>query len=454
LELELMVISGKTASYCLERLGFCPAPLSSAPFSDDFDSDLVSIEQVLEWARQGERQAKLERLSWTDLRNVISVHPAVLILRNGNAVLALRNRDSADEIIVADPLYENGEEFFLPRSLLEDVWQGDAIVSRAVPVQKKYKRGLLIFGSAVCAATLSIGLVFTETDAHRVVHSFVGLARLVTSKGGGSDHIENRSNTKTIEAAARLSPNGPDPSTASPTASPTADLDTQAGFEAGMSSAAVIEPGSIGTDSARPNSEPPAAVSSTSNAEMQPDNTSVPLAPTPQDNGLDTATAMPIGESDPGPSSAAAGSVSKSTIEVGSETIVLRPNPKVPGHYMGGSTIASRGDSTTTATPGSAAFRAVETTALINRGDALMASGDLTSARQFYERAADAGDGRAALRMGETYDPTFLTQSRLSANRGNALSAAQWYLRAVELGETDAAILFKAVVTESRRAEP
>jgi hypothetical protein len=63
-------------------------------------------------------------------------------------------------------------------------------------------------------------------------------------------------------------------------------------------------------------------------------------------------------------------------------------------------------------------------------------------------------DGRAALRMGETYDPTFLTQSRLSANRGNALSAAQWYLRAVELGETDAAILFKAVVTESRRAEP
>jgi hypothetical protein len=184
LELELMVISGKTASYCLERLGFCPAPLSSAPFSDDFDSDLVSIEQVLEWARQGERQAKLERLSWTDLRNVISVHPAVLILRNGNAVLALRNRDSADEIIVADPLYENGEEFFLPRSLLEDVWQGDAIVSRAVPVQKKYKRGLLIFGSAVCAATLSIGLVFTETDAHRVVHSFVGLARLVTSSKG------------------------------------------------------------------------------------------------------------------------------------------------------------------------------------------------------------------------------------------------------------------------------
>jgi hypothetical protein len=185
---------------------------------------------------------------------------------------------------------------------------------------------------------------------------------------------------------------------------------------------------------------------------MLPD-TSIPLAPTPQSNDLDTATAMP-GETDPGPSSAAAGSVLKSTFEVGSETVVLRPSPKVPGHYMGGSTIASRGDSTTTATPGSVAFRSVETTALINRGDTLLASGDLTSARQFYERAANAGDGRAALRMGETYDPTFLTQSRLSATRGNALSAAQWYLRAVELGETDAAILFKAVVSESRNAEP
>jgi len=276
--------------------------------------------------------------------------------------------------------------------LLEDVWLGDAIVSRTVPVQKKNKRGLLIFGSAVCAATLSIGLVFTETDAHRVVHSFVGLARLVaSSKGGGSDHIENRSKTKTVESAGRLAAEGPEND--AKTTFPAADLDTQAGFEAGISSIAVIEPGSIGTDSTNPNSKLPTVASSTSNAEMLLDNTSMPLAPTPQGNDLDTATAMP-GETDPGPSSAAAGSVLKSTFEVGSETLVLRPSPKVPGHYMGGSTIASRRNSTTTATPGSAAFRSVETTALINRGDTLLASGDLTSARQFYERAADAGDPR------------------------------------------------------------
>jgi hypothetical protein len=420
--------------------------LSSASFSDDRDSDLVSIEQVLERVRESERQAKLERLSWTDLRNVISVHPAVLILQNGNAVLALRNRDSADEIVVADPLYENGEEFFLPRDLLEDVWQGDAIVARSVPVQKKYNRGLLVFASAMCVATLSIGVVFTETDAHRVVHSFVGLTRLVaSSKGGGSDHIENRSVTEPVESAGEND---------AKTVFLAADQDTQAGFEAGRSSIGVIEPGSIGIDSTNPNSELPTVASSTSNLEMQPDNTSLPPAPTPQDNGFDTATATPIGESDPSPSSAAAGSVSKSTTEVGSETIVLRPGPQVPSHNMGGSTIASRRDAAATATPGSAAFHSVETTALINRGDALMASGDLTSARQFYERAADAGDGRAALRMGETYDPTFLTQSRLSATRGNALTAAQWYLRAVKLGETDGAILFKAVVSESRRTEP
>src|SRR5262249_19022930 len=158
--------------------------------------DSVSIEQVLEWARQDGRQAKLEHLSWTDLRNVIAVDPAVLILRNGNAVLALRNRDPDDEIVVSDPLYENGEEFVLPRGLLTDAWQGDAIVSRSLPVQKKYKLGRLIFGSAVCAAALSIGLALTATDAHKRVHALVRLAHLVVgSDAEGTDQMVNPSDT-------------------------------------------------------------------------------------------------------------------------------------------------------------------------------------------------------------------------------------------------------------------
>ncbi len=49
-----------------------------------------------------------------------------------------------------------------------------------------------------------------------------------------------------------------------------------------------------------------------------------------------------------------------------------------------------------------------ETALLLDRGDSLFRIGDVASARLFYERAADAGNGEAALRLGETFDPNFL----------------------------------------------
>jgi len=54
-----------------------------------------------------------------------------------------------------------------------------------------------------------------------------------------------------------------------------------------------------------------------------------------------------------------------------------------------------------------------EIAALRARGDSLLGVGDITSARLFYERASDAGDGRAALRLGATYDPGFLDRVHL-----------------------------------------
>jgi hypothetical protein len=45
---------------------------------------------------------------------------------------------------------------------------------------------------------------------------------------------------------------------------------------------------------------------------------------------------------------------------------------------------------------------------LLDRGDVLIGQADITSARLYYQRAADAGDAQGALRLGETYDPAFL----------------------------------------------
>jgi hypothetical protein len=86
---------------------------------------------------------------------------------------------------------------------------------------------------------------------------------------------------------------------------------------------------------------------------------------------------------------------------------------------------------------------AAEIAALVARGDALFAGGDLSSARLFYERAADAGDGRAALKLGNTYDPVFLEFAHLRVT-GDVALAESWYIRARKLGETEAEILLTA----------
>jgi len=80
----------------------------------------------------------------------------------------------------------------------------------------------------------------------------------------------------------------------------------------------------------------------------------------------------------------------------------------------------------------------------IGRGDALLSSGDITSARLFYERAAEAGNAEAALRLGEIYDPAFLRRSRFQA-QADSSRASFWYGRARELGSTEAEILLNGL---------
>ncbi len=75
---------------------------------------------------------------------------------------------------------------------------------------------------------------------------------------------------------------------------------------------------------------------------------------------------------------------------------------------------------------------------LLARGDEFLRSGDIASARLFYERAADAGDGQAAIRMGATFDPTFLASAGLRNLRGDPAKARSWYHRALGLGASEA----------------
>jgi hypothetical protein len=79
-----------------------------------------------------------------------------------------------------------------------------------------------------------------------------------------------------------------------------------------------------------------------------------------------------------------------------------------------------------------------EVAELLDHGDALLRNGDVASARLFYERAAGAGDGRAALRLGATFDPEFLGRLGLGKLQANPAEARSWYSRALDLGVVDA----------------
>jgi len=70
---------------------------------------------------------------------------------------------------------------------------------------------------------------------------------------------------------------------------------------------------------------------------------------------------------------------------------------------------------------------AAEVSGLVKRGDYFVATGDITSARLFYERAIEAGNRSAAVRMAITFDPVFLDKVGIRPTVGDQREARAWY---------------------------
>ena len=96
-------------------------------------------------------------------------------------------------------------------------------------------------------------------------------------------------------------------------------------------------------------------------------------------------------------------------------------------------------------------FSGAEIAGLLARGDWLFATGDVASARLLYERAADAGEARAAVRLGETFDPVYLAGSRLRGLQGDRDMAVFWYRHARDLGATEVASRLKKLEAKGGR---
>ena len=76
---------------------------------------------------------------------------------------------------------------------------------------------------------------------------------------------------------------------------------------------------------------------------------------------------------------------------------------------------------------------------MVQRGEQLLAAGDIVSARLFFERVAQTGNAAAAYGLAETYDPVFLVEIGARGVLAEPATAVLWYQRAVTDGSTKAA---------------
>jgi hypothetical protein len=120
----------------------------------------------------------------------------------------------------------------------------------------------------------------------------------------------------------------------------------------------------------------------------------------------------------------------------------LSPPPLLPTEAESPPRVApAAGADAPTAPPRSAS----DIAKLLVRGDAFLSTGDVASARLFYERAADAGDGLAALQLGATFDPVMLSRASVRGVVADPAQAMSWYRRARELGAVEAEHRIKAL---------
>ena len=114
------------------------------------------------------------------------------------------------------------------------------------------------------------------------------------------------------------------------------------------------------------------------------------------------------------------------------ETVVLKP--AAAGETSRASAIPLPVDAAAIVLP-----QSVEAVALLAKGDLLFQSGDLMSARQFYEQAYAKGSADGAYGIGRTYDPGVFAEFKVQGLKADPALAMQWYQKAAKAGSAEAA---------------
>src|SRR5205807_4743395 len=129
-----------TALACLFRLGAqhgVYAEIGAVRRRHLIDGDTVPVARLAELAGEFGLRAERARFDWEGLRTTPFSHPILLLLENNNVVVLMGvRRDGPEEAAISDPLFQDGEPFFLARNDLERAWRGDALVITPLPPSK------------------------------------------------------------------------------------------------------------------------------------------------------------------------------------------------------------------------------------------------------------------------------------------------------------------------------
>lgn len=135
--------------------------------------------------------------------------------------------------------------------------------------------------------------------------------------------------------------------------------------------------------------------------------------------------------------------ISQRNVNVAAITV---PKPPVAPTHAAAAAHGDVSSSTTTIAPAASASAAVDasaptperTLALLERGRTLSAARDVTAARHFFVRAADAGNAEAALAAARSYDPAELAALGYIGIKGDVSLARKYYAIAVAGGAPEA----------------
>jgi hypothetical protein len=138
---------------------------------------------------------------------------------------------------------------------------------------------------------------------------------------------------------------------------------------------------------------------------------------------------------------------------VTSPAVVVQPSSVAPprgapdsGEEHGGRAPATRSNAAAAAAEPDSPVAAIA----MARGEEAIGYGDVISARHFYELAAATGLARAATAVGQTYDPDYLRAKGVRGALADAEAAKHWYQKAIEAGDADARMRLEMLQRETK----